>query len=981
MRINIKAAALIAAAAVTISMPSAVYAQTADGALEFSQTEADTEDTEDIKENDDVKSEADTKTVSGDPLQGTEETRAVQEEKNDEQPAENAEDQTDKGSQEEYENNAEAADMKDENGDEKKQDTQMLKETDMLDTLEDAENEKDNNKDAQVIKEEEISADQEEVVLKADEEKKSSGIKEKKTGWDITKSGVFYYSEGGDPVSGIVTIDGRKYLFDNTGRLTDDGWHDTETGKVYTEDGILLSGWKNIDKKPRYFENDGTVAVGFHEISGEKFYFNNDGTIRTGLIDVDGKKYLFTEKGAAKGWNTVNGKKYYFDENGIMRTGTVSISGKKYLFNDSGNIVPGFNVFKGKLYYVKMSGEIATGTINLNGEKYFFGKDGIISSKGWIKNAAGQYYYVADGGKVSTGWISDSGKRYYMKEDGTKKTGWVKVNKKLYFLGNDGTMKTGWIKRGQKQYFFSSDGSMKTGWLTSGSKKYYFAQDGVMKTGWLNTSGKMYFFNSSGVMQKGWLKRGGNTYYMGSDGVMKKGVVAIGGKSYLFEANGRLASGITDFGNKKYSTDKNGIIEKNVWKTISGKKYYFTSDGSAATGAKKINGNTYLFSNSGYVMTGINDFGGKIYKSSVDGTVKDSIDESNIVSFIYEDGTAIAVNRNDKYVSGCTVRVPYDAKDNAQKWELIKKSDGTYWIRNVYSGVYMETNKKANALRTTFQDDVFDISWDIKKDKNEMMIPYDHKNAANPVFRIFGSARKQEITDKKDILYTDIEKEYRSVINQMKSGNTTKSYQVKCSLTDARKIINRFDKEFFQNTEGKKFITDDSIKNGRVIFDLSVGTKMYKQFKQVEKAYSEAEKKCGVTSKMSDREKVRQINRYICKNYDSVMGGSNMYQMMVKKYGSCVQHSMLFNHLCQKYGVTVENVSLKPKDDGIGHMLNRVKIGGTWYYCDINFNNGFGSDNKQVDETFLFLKSLKENPRNGYGRYDLNNIRCQPTHD
>ena len=84
---------------------------------------------------------------------------------------------------------------------------------------------------------------------------------------------------------------------------------------------------------------------------------------------------------------------------------------------------------------------------------------------------------------------------------------------------------------------------------------------------------------------------------------------------------------------------------------------------------------------------------------------------------------------------------------------------------------------------------------------------------------------------------------------------------------------------------------------------------------------------------------------------------------------------MLFNHLCNKYGVTVQNVSIKYIKPGAGHMLNRVKIGNVWYYCDINLNNGLGSDHRKVDETFLFIKDLRSNPRNGYGGYDLKNIR------
>jgi hypothetical protein len=371
----------------------------------------------------------------------------------------------------------------------------------------------------------------------------------------------------------------------------------------------------------------------------------------------------------------------------------------------------------------------------------------------------------------------------------------------------------------------------------------------------------------------------------------------------------------------------------------------------------------------------VNDINGKIYKSSVSGVISDSIDKSNIVSFIYDDGTALGVNRENKYLTGYAVKTAFDENDNSQKWELIKNSDGTYSLRNLYSGVYLQTPDNAWRCRTTYQNDVTNISWDLKKNDNGVIVPYDHKKPTRPISNRIVSTDARGVANTKDIAYTDVEKEFSAIMNRMKAGDTSKTYTINCSYTDAKEIESRIHNEFFVNSEGTNFVTNNSLKNGELIINLSVGTKLYRQTEAVKKAYIEAEKKCGVTNKMSDREKVRQINRYICNNYDSVIGGSNMYQMMVRKYGSCVQHSMLFNHLCNKYGVTVQNVSLTSIKPGAGHMLNRVKIGNTWYFCDINLNNGLGSDHRKVDETFLFIKDLRSNPRNGYSGYDLKNIK------
>ena len=53
---------------------------------------------------------------------------------------------------------------------------------------------------------------------------------------------------------------------------------------------------------------------------------------------------------------------------------------------------------------------------------------------------------------------------------------------------------------------------------------------------------------------------------------------------------------------KYYYYDENGMLLKNSWKTLEGKKYYFKSNGAAATGCSVIENKNYLFNSKGILQ-------------------------------------------------------------------------------------------------------------------------------------------------------------------------------------------------------------------------------------------------------------------------------------------------------------------------------------------------------------------------------------------
>jgi hypothetical protein len=81
----------------------------------------------------------------------------------------------------------------------------------------------------------------------------------------------------------------------------------------------------------------------------------------------------------------------------------------------------------------------------------------------------------------------------------------------------------------------------------------------------------------------GWKSISGKWYYYGTDGVKCTGWKYISGKWYYFGADGVMQTG---------------------WKKIGGKWYYLAGSGAMQTDWKKIGGKWYYFNSSGVMQTG-----------------------------------------------------------------------------------------------------------------------------------------------------------------------------------------------------------------------------------------------------------------------------------------------------------------------------------------------------------------------------------------
>jgi len=161
-----------------------------------------------------------------------------------------------------------------------------------------------------------------------------------------------------------------------------------------------------------------------------------------------------------------------------------------------------------------------------------------------------------------------------------------------------------------------------TGWVLVGSKYYYFDANGKMVTDtWI---GKRYLKSNGQMAKSCWV----GAYYINKKGNRTKKTRSTGiwtqkGKTYFLNSNYQKAKSqwVVSASGRYYYTDENGIVLTNQWVgnyyvgetgarvtnqklQIDDKTYYFTSDGSKATGIVTLNGKTYLFDRNGVMVTG-----------------------------------------------------------------------------------------------------------------------------------------------------------------------------------------------------------------------------------------------------------------------------------------------------------------------------------------------------------------------------------------
>ena len=322
------------------------------------------------------------------------------------------------------------------------------------------------------------------------------------------------YKAGDSNSTKFKTIDGKRYAFDEDGKMLY-GWVDGNGARLTGEDD-----WATVNEDVYYCGNwdDGAMKTGW-----QKIYVHDE-------VEDDDMEHWF--------WFKSNGKRFYNDSDANVKEKTVN--GKKYGFDERG--------------VMTYTWTMATGTnpTDVSAWKYFNSpEDGARVTKGWFKviaaNEDNTFGNVIDsiGSKESPNTFD------YGKADDE--------SEKWYYADGDGNLKAGEVAKIKGKY-------------------YAFAPTGYMLNGLVfmsvNSDGEIVNLYDDGVdadelddimdgKADGCEDPDASLYYFGNDedhdGAMKTGAttVTIDGDSYsfLFSKSGGAegkGKGLTGIDNQKY---------------------------------------------------------------------------------------------------------------------------------------------------------------------------------------------------------------------------------------------------------------------------------------------------------------------------------------------------------------------------------------------------------------------------------------------
>ena len=400
------------------------------------------------------------------------------------------------------------------------------------------------------------------------------------------------YTNGDNSKVSLKTINGKKYAFDDEGKM--------------------LYGWVEEGNAERLDNSDNDAVIK----NNPTYYFGgeDDGAMTTGWLEIDvtydeatNDDYKYTA--AAFNDDEDQTRWFYFKSNGKMvkaengdRTKDKTINGKKYAFDEHGAMVAEWSLNESKLTggslasYSSASSRATTSNV-INGKakadtdakytqawRYYNSvEDGSRVSKGWFKVVSAEYlnagkydddedaWYYADGnGKLYAGEFKTiKGKKYAFYNDGRMISG-------LKFIKDNGSNDLEVNADDHKTYpFDNEDDFLKNAseyYEGAGYKCYYFGngEDGAMRT------------NKTTVSVDG---ENHNFYFEKSGG--HKGAGVTGEKDDRLYQSGMLLAADSDdkyiVVEKKSHLKADGTVDYVTYTKLDDAKKFLNADGVNAT--------------------------------------------------------------------------------------------------------------------------------------------------------------------------------------------------------------------------------------------------------------------------------------------------------------------------------------------------------------------------------------------------------------
>lgn len=552
-----------------------------------------------------------------------------------------------------------------------------------------------------------------------------TAIKAKK-GWNKVEGNYYYLTDDfGFYQNQIVMIGNSLFGFDSKGRMYDNECFNSDGVYGAKKGGYLyVNSWAEFNGCMYYFGEQGEACCDLQTIEGKKYYFDNEGRLKTNYAFSKGNdNYISDSNGIVHNvegsdkWFKIDGKYYYVKEASFIKGCVEKIGNAMYGFSYDGfmyadtEFYPYYNAnadhyrakTNGALYvnewsynrdgsatYYGADAKAAKGIITINGNKRYFWNgvmarnkaftvDGVnyvadrdgnllkLKAEGWT--LVGEYYYYTKNNDYFRSQVAQIGSSYYgfdswgrMYADTTFDMSFfdkgVYYDHITFLADKNGSLKTNtWIESWYSKYFLDEKGrGFKGGLQTINNVKYYFTEmGGLLNEGAISVDGVNYGVRSNGsVIELGnnkWTQVDGKWYYVKNGYVLKGCKAKIGNVTYLFKANGALANNETvwDYEIKRcYKADKDGKVCSNLWIKIEDSYMYFGNNGMLSNGKYTVDGKQYYFDNDGYLKYGVINIDGVLYVTDNGG----ALSKLNKTGWILTRNNYYYVSGKEKYING-----------------------------------------------------------------------------------------------------------------------------------------------------------------------------------------------------------------------------------------------------------------------------------------------------------------------------------------
>ena len=343
----------------------------------------------------------------------------------------------------------------------------------------------------------------------------------------------------------VANIDNVNYLFKSDGQLASDEIVYVNMDSSYIADSsgrLLINSWyQDSDGDYKYVGADGDAYTGLQTINGKQYIFNERGWMQYGVVSYNGKLYVADASGAvseisSNGWIETSIGWYYVKDNGLYSNGVYQIGNNYYAFDYNGKMYDNEVLYLStdldpniiNCYFATSGGALLfNSSVVYNGETYYFDAEG-VGYKG-IHSVNGENYYFMNGALCNNYAICVDGD-YYVVDSNLNKialnnNAWTKIEGKYYYVKDGIILRNGIYKVNGSYYAFDDCGRMYEDTLG-------FLYDD-------ENEGADFHATASGALTIGWYYESNTWYYFGKDGQAYNGVHYIDGIKYNF-SNGML---------------------------------------------------------------------------------------------------------------------------------------------------------------------------------------------------------------------------------------------------------------------------------------------------------------------------------------------------------------------------------------------------------------------------------------------------------